>query len=233
MQGFTAWPQQPMLSGGGLTGRYMLQQFHFHWDQSRDLGSEHTIDKLHYALEAHFVHALENLTIEQAARIPYGIAILAVFFAISDTPSQLRQLENLFDMTTAFGSYNSVTYRANDLLPEDREVWFLYSGSLTTPPCSENVIWTLLAEPIYVEESQLEELRHRVSNTGALLVRNRREVQPLNNRVIYMRARKGNGAAHSTTYTYSKETTSLKEDILICYSTVVPEGRVRCKVHLN
>uniref|UniRef100_A0A915B4L5 Carbonic anhydrase n=1 Tax=Parascaris univalens TaxID=6257 RepID=A0A915B4L5_PARUN len=155
VQGFTSWTRQPTISGGGLNGSYKLQQFHFHWDKISNTGSEHAINKLHYALEVHFVHIREDLTFEEAQNTPNGIAVLAIFFAIDNRQSQLKSFEELFNLTMEVGSQSVVSCRPSDFLPMNRDVWFRYTGSLTTPPCSETVIWTIFAEPIYVDESQV------------------------------------------------------------------------------
>ena len=39
------------VSGGGLGARYILNQFHFHWSDELQYGSEHTIDEARYPLE--------------------------------------------------------------------------------------------------------------------------------------------------------------------------------------
>jgi carbonic anhydrase len=39
------------------------------------------------------------------------------------------------------------------LLPEDRR-YFTYMGSLTTPPCSEGVLWMVMKEPASLSPEQ-------------------------------------------------------------------------------
>lgn len=65
----------------------------------------------------------------------------------------------------------------NLLLPEDRTYW-RFSGSLTTPPCSEGVTWIVLKQPMTLSAGQLEKFRHTIHPA------NNRPVQPLNGRVI-------------------------------------------------
>jgi carbonic anhydrase len=54
---------------------------------------------------------------------------------------------------------------------------FAYSGSLTTPPCSEDVQWLLLESPVELGRGQLDALR-------AVHADNARPVQPLNGRDV-------------------------------------------------
>ncbi|VDM26386.1 unnamed protein product [Toxocara canis] len=155
LEGFNLWSKSPMIAGGGLGARYKLHQLHFHWDHLDYRGSEHTIDELHYPLEAHLVHIREDLTADNATNTPDGVAVVAVFFAIAADAKPLQSLEQIFNATTNFDSHQNLTYSPSDLLPNVTNVWFRYNGSLTTPPCNQVVIWTLLAEPIYVDEEQV------------------------------------------------------------------------------
>ena len=65
---------------------------------------------------------------------------------------------------------------ANNLLPEDRRT-YRYSGSLTTPPCTENVQWLVLKTPVEMSEAQIAAFKQIMKN-------NNRPVQPLNNREV-------------------------------------------------
>ena len=44
-------PVNQNVSGGGLPTSYTADQFHFHWGEEDDKGSEHTIDTISYPLE--------------------------------------------------------------------------------------------------------------------------------------------------------------------------------------
>ena len=44
------------ISGGGLNGTYQFAQLHFHWGDTKEQGSEHTMNGQAYPLEVHLVH---------------------------------------------------------------------------------------------------------------------------------------------------------------------------------
>ena len=63
------------------------------------------------------------------------------------------------------------------LLPLDRHYRY-YSGSLTTPPCSEGVRWIVLDHPVAMSASEIATLRAAIGGV------NNRPLQPLNARVV-------------------------------------------------
>jgi carbonic anhydrase len=63
-----------------------------------------------------------------------------------------------------------------DLIPAD-PTYFGYTGSLTTPPCSEDVKWHVMKTPIELSYAQLAAFKK-------LYKMNARPVQPLNGRRV-------------------------------------------------
>lgn len=69
-----------------------------------------------------------------------------------------------------------------------------YSGSLTTPPCSQTVDWHVIEEPVAISASQLEQLQALISNyyndetcelaTASYNGVNARSTQALNDRTV-------------------------------------------------
>ena len=138
-----------------LQGEYfVLQQFHFHGK------SEHTIDGKRYDMVAHFVH--QNPETKQ-------LAVIAVFF---------EEGKNNPTLDNVLGSLDKeIRIDPADLLPSDTSHYFHYVGSLTTPPCSENVQWYLLKQPAQASKDQIEAFRK-------YYVDNERPVQELHDRKI-------------------------------------------------
>ena len=73
-------------------------------------------------------------------------------------------------------SVEAVQVNAADLLPQSKD-YYAYEGSLTTPPCSEGVLWHVLKSPIEISQQQLQIFQ-------ALFPVNARPVQPLAGRVV-------------------------------------------------
>ncbi|EMP42286.1 Carbonic anhydrase 1 [Chelonia mydas] len=70
-----------VVTSGPLTGNYRLHQFHFHWSQTEDHGSEHTVDGAKYAAELHLVHwnSDKYSSFAEASDKPDGLSVIAVF----------------------------------------------------------------------------------------------------------------------------------------------------------
>jgi len=109
---------------------------------------------------AHLVH--QNPKTKQ-------LAVVAVFFE-EGAPHQI-----LDDVVNNVGA--SIKINPQDLLPEDVASYYHYVGSLTTPPCSENVQWYLLKTPKTASKQQIEHFRE-------FYVDNERPVQELHDRRV-------------------------------------------------
>ena len=72
---------------------------------------------------------------------------------------------------------NSVIVNLENLMPTNKN-YFHYTGSLTTPPCSENINWNIFKTPVEASAQQLSKLKLIMGN-------NSRPVQKLNNRIVY------------------------------------------------
>lgn len=153
------------IQGGGtlaVDGKtYSLAQFHFHSP------SEHTIDGKHAPMEMHLVHK------DAAGKL----AVVAVMIQEGDENAELARLWK--HMPKEPGRTNNVkgeTVNASKLLPTNLASWS-YSGSLTTPPCSEDVAWFVLETPIHASKAQVKAFRDVIKD-------NNRPTQPLNGRTV-------------------------------------------------
>ena len=138
--------------------RFELIQFHFHTP------SEHTIDGRNYPMEVHFVHknAEGRLAVIGVLMMPGGENPLF---------SNIMEKAPKEEGTASLG----VIEQRGMIAPIDGV--YRYQGSLTTPPCSETVLWTVLSTPILVSQKDVEAFQ-------ALFPMNARPIQPVNRRYV-------------------------------------------------
>ncbi|KAM4531960.1 carbonic anhydrase 15 [Fundulus diaphanus] len=157
------------VSGGGLPGVYHTIQLHFHWGAPAANGSEHTVDGRRYPMEMHVVNMKSiHPNVSAALDDPTGLAVLGFFIDV------------VYADNVHFGhisqKLSSVAYRGQmakvkpfpllSLLPKlNMSQYYRYSGSLTTPPCSQAVVWTLYEVPIYISWSQLAQFTSQIFST--------------------------------------------------------------------
>jgi len=182
---------RPYIKGGGLglLNKFYLEQFHFHWGSDNTKGSEHQLYSVSYPMEVHFVHrSAWYKNFAAAVQHRGGVAVVAVMFEVSTTDNPklapvIEALENLVhtgDQTTL-----AMDLPFDALLPDARDHYYVYDGSLTTPTCNEVVNWVVYTTPVNASEAQLNKFRALKDSHNAPLVDNYRDPQPLNSRKVY------------------------------------------------
>jgi len=134
---------------------YKLLQYHFHGR------SENYIDGKQYDMEMHLVHqnskgelAVVGIMIEEGKHNP------------------------VFESVVGHINGGDLNVATADLLPKDLTKYYHFMGSLTTPPCSENVKWYVLKDTITLDEKQLIAFRkHHYYNFRPLQKLNGRKIQ--------------------------------------------------------
>jgi carbonic anhydrase len=129
---------------------YKLLQFHFHTP------SEHARNGQRYAMEVHLVHKSADA----------NLAVVGVLLKQGNAnPTLGKLLDHVSSTINEVKLAKGVTINAADLLPADRQV-FHYNGSLTTPPCSENVNWFVMKNPIEVSRSQVKQFARLIGENA-------------------------------------------------------------------
>jgi carbonic anhydrase len=147
------------ISVGGK--KYSLQQFHFHRP------SEETINGKGYEMVVHLVHAdQEGKLAVVAVLLEQGKDNALLHELWADLPKEKEKEETL----------DSVQINVAGLLPVDHG-YYTFPGSLTTPPCSENVTWFVLKHPVTVSPAEIEQF-------SKLYRHDARPTQPLYGRVV-------------------------------------------------
>ncbi|XP_016933266.3 carbonic anhydrase 1 [Drosophila suzukii] len=182
----------PSVRGGPLAEKtplgYQFEQFHFHWGENDTIGSEDLINNRAYPAELHVVlRNLEYPDFASALGQDNGIAVMAFFFQIGvNSTGGYEGFTNLLSQIDRKGKTVNMTnpLPLGEYISKHLESYFSYTGSLTTPPCSEEVTWIDFTAPIDITEKQLNAFRLLTANDDHLK-NNFRPIQPLNDRVLY------------------------------------------------
>ncbi|WP_241593496.1 carbonic anhydrase [Rosenbergiella epipactidis] len=140
---------------------FTLKQFHFHTP------SENRIEGKSFPLEAHFVHSDTK----------GHLAVLAVMF---DVGEENEAFQHIIDQAPTDKNQTQPLDKVIDiasLFPTSKH-YYRFSGSLTTPPCSEGVRWLVMKESVSLSLQQLDRIKSLLGTT------NNRPTQPLNGRMV-------------------------------------------------
>ncbi len=140
---------------------YKLVQFHFHTP------SEEKIDSMAQHMVAHFVHRAGESK----------LAVVGVLFKLGKENATLKPVFDNLPKKKGL-TFELKEFNPADLIPAD-PTYFAYTGSLTTPPCTEDVKWHVMRTPIEISYAQLAAFKK-------LYKMNARPVQPLNGRRVQM-----------------------------------------------
>jgi len=152
-------------NGGALIldgKRYDLKSIEFHSP------SEHAVNGHHAMLESQFLHEdKDGNKVIVAVLYDTGVAdpmLASLWTYLPTDPSQPVPMSDLL-------------INAQDLLP-GTEDFYVYSGSLTTPPCTEGVTWMIYSSPLSVSAEQADTFER-------LIGPNARPVQPQHDRSYF------------------------------------------------
>ncbi|HET7871963.1 MAG TPA: carbonic anhydrase family protein [Terriglobales bacterium] len=148
-----------VMSVGGK--KYALKQFHFHRPSEEKINSES------FEMSVHLVHADEQ----------GKLAVVAVLLRHGQDNALVRELWN--DLPKEKGKeelLDKIQINVSRILPADRS-YYTFSGSLTTPPCSEDVTWFVLKHPVTVSAAEIKQFSQLYRNDA-------RPTQPLYERVV-------------------------------------------------
>jgi carbonic anhydrase len=141
--------------------KYELKQFHFHRP------SEEKIDGKGFAMTIHLVHADAQ----------GKLAVVAILLRQGDDNTLVRELwSHLPKEKEKEEQLNNIQIDVDALLPADHG-YYTFDGSLTTPPCTEDVTWYVLKHPVTVTAAEIERFSKLYRDDA-------RPTQPLYGRVV-------------------------------------------------
>jgi carbonic anhydrase len=140
--------------------RYELQQFHFHRP------SEERIEGRQFEMSVHLVHR------DAEGRL----AVVAVLLERGPAQPVVQQVWNDLPLEKHVDTPGHGEIDPSGLLPADRR-YYTYMGSLTTPPCSEGVLWMVMQQPVPAAPAQIDIF-------ARLYPMNARPLQPAAGRLI-------------------------------------------------
>ncbi len=141
--------------------RYELLSFSFHTP------SEHKLNGFNYPMEMQMMH-----------KDSYGnLAVVAIIFQEGETNLALQDIIRKAPKKAGKQKvYPKLKINPNKFFPAEKE-FYKYSGSLTTPPCTEGVYWMVFKRPVEASAEQIDKMMK-------IMGQNNRPVQKTNSRSI-------------------------------------------------
>ncbi len=139
---------------------YELQQFHFHRPSEEKINGRGT------EMVVHLVHKDGE----------GNIAVIAVLLERGAANPMIQTVWNNLPLEKNLAVNPVVALDVNEILPKKRE-YFTFMGSLTTPPCTENVLWMVMKQPMQASPAQM-------ALFSRLYPLNARSIQASNGRMV-------------------------------------------------
>lgn len=140
---------------------FTLKQFHFHRH------SEHHINGNASEMELHLVHVDE---------VTGNITVLGILLEKGAENALIEQVLNNVPVNKKEEVVTAVELNLRDILPGGLD-YYTYTGSLTTPPCSQGLQWIVFKEKMTVSDEQIKAFEGFYHD-------NARPIQPVNNRPV-------------------------------------------------
>lgn len=143
---------------------YDLVQIHFHTP------SEHTVNGIRYPIEIHLVHQSKNMD---------RYTVLAIFGIEGQESETLERMESFLPLKEGEEKVIEKAIDLTTIFPHSKD-YYSYLGSITTPPCTENVNWIIFKEPSVLSLEEVIRMRDNMP------LRNFRNEQDLNDRLVHL-----------------------------------------------
>ncbi|XP_077508355.1 carbonic anhydrase 1-like [Amblyomma americanum] len=154
--------------GGPLLVEYTFIQGVLHFGTGSGQGAEHHIDEQNNVAELQLIHYTETNIAVNCLKEINGLLALVILFRETETNNSdlagfmkaVRELHAPGANGTSPKETAAVSkFFMSFFTPSSTENYYLYSGSLTFPPCTERVINVVLSRSVHIGKDQLAELR--------------------------------------------------------------------------
>jgi carbonic anhydrase len=139
---------------------YELQQFHFHRPSEERINGKGT------EMVMHLVHKSAD----------GKLAVVAVLLERGSSHNLIQTIWNNLPLEKLQSVSPSIVIDPMEALPKRRE-YYTYMGSLTTPPCTEGVLWLVMKQTMQASPAQM-------ALFSRLYPLNARPIQPSNGRIV-------------------------------------------------
>jgi carbonic anhydrase len=155
--------------------QYRLVQFHFHKPSEEAINGERT-DMVAHLVHQHHEGDLLEVSVLMTTKPP--VLPRKYLWGNDEVKgnSLIQTLWNHVPLVKGRVETPGVMIDVNQLLPANKG-YFTYMGSLSTPPCTDNVLRYVMKTPIYVTEEQ-------VKNFDRIYPMNARPLQPKGDRLV-------------------------------------------------
>jgi carbonic anhydrase len=142
------------LGGSNLETKLPFNNFHFHWGYNNYQGSEHRIDSKKYPLEMHIIHKYKVNT----------YFVLSFLFEIKNTDNvNLNPIVKTLNKVRYTGNKTNITnFSLLSIFPNEKDLkkYYQYEGSLTTPPCTQGIMFSIFKSNINISHKQVITLKN-------------------------------------------------------------------------
>jgi len=176
------------VAGGELGAEFVLSHGILHWGREDTQGSEHLVKGEAYPLEIQLIHYNSKYgSYKESQGKKDGLAVFSTLHKLSTTDNAklsplIDSLEKIINPGSSFKLEKEIP--ANSFYPTITSPLYRYTGSLTSPPCTEMVTWTIFYQTNTVSTPQLAKLRSLLKPDGSPMDSTFRPARQLHSRTV-------------------------------------------------